>query len=283
MSMKDDIFKEISDSYKISCAFERWKDYRTRVTDYIIKYTQQGKSIAILGAGESNDIDLERLYQHMGNLTLVDKNSSAMKAALQKYNLSGKANIKLVTADFFGITDAEYKEIIGIYCQEVKRMKNMFSPMATAPKIIEKMDDLYKRINDKKIDLGVESYDYIVAIGVHSQLNGFIEHSWDIVLRATGKTNDQISKKAMEENDLFIPRFNDAIMEKTNERAFIGLELFENGRNCMVQGAEQAKLDIYSKVPEEKLLGYRDVWPLKEGVSYNMMIYNIKKNDYSIS
>lgn len=283
MSKKYDFFQELVDSYKITNAFTLWKDYRTRVTDYIIKYTEQGKSIAILGVGESNDIDLERLYNHMGTLTLVDKDDSAMKAALKKYNLSGKANINLVTADFFGITDEEYKEIIDIFCKDVKRLKKLFSPTTTANKIIKKMDDAYKRINNKEIDLGIGTYDYIVAIGVHSQLNQFIEHSWDIVLRVTGKTNDQISMKAAEENDLFIPRFNDAIMEKTNERAFIGLEQLEYGRNCNVQGAWQASLDIRKKVTNGELVAHQDVWPLKEGVSYHMMIYNIKKNDYSIS
>ncbi len=35
---KEEIFKRISNTYKITHAYDRWSDYRQRVTDYLLKY-----------------------------------------------------------------------------------------------------------------------------------------------------------------------------------------------------------------------------------------------------
>lgn len=283
VSSKDEFFQSVVNLYTIEGAWERWADYRKRVTDYIIKNTDPGKTMAILGVGESNDLDIKRLYEHIGNLTLVDKNTDSMKKAVAKYGLTDEININIVNEDFVGIADADYKDIIGICLFDLKRMKEMFSPMVTGPKVIKKLDEIYGKINMKKVNLGIAPHDYVVVIGVHSQLNGFIEHVWNIIMQVVGRRSIDYSKvveRVMQQNDLFIPRFNDAIMDATKERAFIGIEIFEEDRNgCLsgVQGAQQTALYINKHIPEEELVMYQDEWPFSENCSYHMGIFNITK------
>lgn len=271
-----DVYDIVYNSYKLNNAYEEWKEYRERITSYIIKHTTPGKSIAIFGAGESNDIDLKQLYEHLGNITLIDIREEEMQKALVKYGLVGKPNITIISKDFFGITKEEYLDVINICIQDMKRAKQFFSPLITAPKVVARMKEIYGRVNANPVDLGEEHFDYTVMIGVHSQINAFIEHAWSYFLLASGKSDEKVAKCAMEENDILMPRINEALLNLTNDIAFVGLELFENGRNCTVQGAMQAGLDMLRRIDEKEVINdvcWQDVWPLKQGVSYNMVIY----------
>ncbi|MBR6151712.1 MAG: hypothetical protein IKQ25_10555 [Lachnospiraceae bacterium] len=173
-----DIYSIVNNSYKLDNAYEEWREYRERITNFIIKHTTPGKTIAIFGVGESNDIDLKQIYDHLGYITLIDIREEEMQKALVKYGLVGKPNITTICRDFLGITKEEYLDVINICIQDMKRAKQFFSPLITAPKVVEKMKEIYDRVNSKPVELGEECFDYTVMIGVHSQINAFIEHVW---------------------------------------------------------------------------------------------------------
>lgn len=275
-----EIYDSVYNSYKLDNTFENWKEYRERVTDFIIKHTIPGKTIAIFGVGRADDIDIKRLYEHLGNITLIDIRKEDIDEAVIKYDLKDKQGVNIKYMDLLGIAKEEYLDIINICRSDMKRMKQFFSPLATAPKIVAKMHEIYDRINAERVDFGEEHFDYTVMIGVHSQLNAFIENIWRQFLLATGKTDNMVATCAQEENDILIPRINEALLNITDEISFIGLELFENGRNCTVQGAMQAGIDINRRIEEKEIVNdvcWQDVWPLKEGVSYNMVIYKAEK------
>lgn len=282
LSGREEIFQDIINGYTIKGAYEKWADYRRRITDYLIKYTIPGKTIAILGIGEANDIDLKRLYEHIGNLTLVDKNVIGMRNALNKYGLVDKPNIRVVEKDFVGITDDEYKDVVNICWKDIKRMKSMFSPMVTGAKVVNKMDELYQRVNSQDIDLGIEPHDYVVAIGIHSQLNGLIEHIWSICLQASNKVETKVTERAIRQNNVFIPRFCKAIENVAIDRLFVGLEVNEVEKQSAVQGAQQAMeyfRDTISneEIYNEKIVIYQDIWNFLDETTYEMAIFNIKK------
>ena len=282
LSGKEELFRDIVEGYTIKGAYEKWENYRQRITDYLIQYTIPGKTIAILGVGEANDIDLKRLYAHIGNLTLVDKNIAAIKNAIVKYDLVDKPNIKVVEKDFVGITDDEYKDIISICWQDLKKMKTMFSPIVTGPKVVNRMNELYEKVNSKDVDLGISPHDYIVSIGLHSQLNGFIEHIWDTFMRGTGKSYTKISERALQQNNIFIPRICTAIEDMTIDRLFVGVETLEVEKQSAVQGAQQTIQYFKDTMTEEEisnetLVIYQDVWNFTDSVTYNMAIFNRKK------
>ena len=282
LSAKEEIFQDIVKGYTIKGAFENWMEYRQRITDYLIKYTVPGQTIAILGIGEANDIDLKRLYAHIGNLTLVDKNAVGMKNALVKYDLVDKPNIRVIEKDFVGITDDDYKDVISICLQDMKRMKAMFSPMMTGTKVLRKMNELYEKVNSKDIDLGIEPHDYVVSIGLHSQLNGLIEHIWNICLQASNKYDTKVAERVIQQNNVFIPRFCRALENAAINRLFVGVETREVEKQSGVQGAQQT-IEYFNntmtddEIDNEKLVIYEDVWNFTNDVTYYMAIFNRKK------
>ncbi len=96
-----------------------------------------------------------------------------MQNALAKYGLVEKPNITVISKDFLGITKEEYLDVINICIKDMKKAKQFFSPLITAPKVVARMKEIYDRVNANPIDLGEEKFDYTVMIGVHSQINAF--------------------------------------------------------------------------------------------------------------
>lgn len=279
----EEIYQSIMDLYGNADGFERWKAYRERLTDYIISKMDSGKSVAILGVGESNDLDLQRICQHAGVVTLVDKDLESMERALQKYGLEGTSKIKLVKQDFIGITKEEYIQAIEVVRRDIVKLQNMFSPIASGPKYTKEIEKIFNGVNSREVSLGIDEHDYIISIGVHSQLFNFLEWAWSILLDVVQRKNSAykaVEKMIDEQNTLYMPRFNDALMTKTKERAFIGLEFKEVERDSFPQGALQAIRDLLKKNNDEDSVCYQDIWPYRDGLTYLMHTYVVDKDRY---
>ena len=52
--------------------FHDWAGYRDRLTEFVISCIPSGESLLILGAGKCNDLDLKKLAEHCGVITLSD-------------------------------------------------------------------------------------------------------------------------------------------------------------------------------------------------------------------
>ncbi|MCR5153720.1 MAG: hypothetical protein K6B75_02620, partial [Lachnospiraceae bacterium] len=87
-------------------------------------------------------------------------------------------------------------------------------------------------------------------------------------------------KKTAEENDVLMPRINDALLAVTKETAFIGLELFANEPDHLIQGAKQAHDDIANRIKDgvlQNVATWMDAWPFKENTTYSMLICKVEK------
>lgn len=276
------IYSELMKTYYMPESYERWREYRSRVTDYIIKYTEPGKTLAIIGAGDSNDIDLARLYGHLGNLALYDIDLESMNRALNKYNLIDKPCILVERCDLFGATKADYLDLINICLKDLKRLKKiglLWSPYNSSEKYLEKLSEIFDRVNSSETYITDKKYDYTIMIGVYSQILAFTERIWAFFLRVVNKVDNVVSNKVHAENEILMPRINDAVLDMTKERAFIGGELFEHGREIIVQGAQQGLIDIEQRIKNGELkcdTSYQDLWPHREGVVYEMLIHRVE-------
>lgn len=104
--------------------YKKWTHYRALLTDYIIekiKNNQISKTI-ILGAGNSDDIDLKKIENYTKFLTLADIDLEAIKKAYSKYKLD-KNICTLIKIDFLGLNDSKYwngfvQEIIKLSSKE---------------------------------------------------------------------------------------------------------------------------------------------------------------------
>ena len=72
------VWEELEKSTNIAGAYKRWESYRKQLTAYIIEEVEIGDTIAIIGAGECNDIDLSKLKR------IVTKSSGTVSSARRK-------------------------------------------------------------------------------------------------------------------------------------------------------------------------------------------------------
>ena len=73
--------------------FNDWAGYRAELTDYIIRKTAPGSSLLILGAGKCNDLDLQKLAEHCGSITLSDYRPETAEEAFRQYGLAPSEQI----------------------------------------------------------------------------------------------------------------------------------------------------------------------------------------------
>lgn len=266
-------------SYTLEGAYERWAEYRERITDFLTGNMEPGKTVAVFGAGQADDIDLGRLYARTGHLDLYDMDFEKLEKAISRYGLTGKPGVNARRIDLFGVTGEEYIGLIELCLADIQRMGASWTPSVTAPAYRAELRALYDRINRESIDFGGKQYDYTVMIGVHSQLNTFPERIWRLFLDLTEKDDLSIAEQVIAENHIYIPRVNQGLLEITNEKAFAGFEIEALDQPGTVQGAVQAIADIEKRLRSGGLIcdsAWMDVWPFREGKDYQMVIYQLQ-------
>ena len=88
--------------------FNDWAGYRDRLTEFVISCIPSGSSLLILGAGKCNDLDLKKLAEHCGVITLSDYRPETAEEAFRQYGLSPSENLRFAESDYVGITDEDY-------------------------------------------------------------------------------------------------------------------------------------------------------------------------------
>ena len=68
----DNLYDQLISLSHLPNAYEEWTEYRSALTAFIISSTIGGGTALIVGAGESNDLDLARLAVHFSSITLLD-------------------------------------------------------------------------------------------------------------------------------------------------------------------------------------------------------------------
>ncbi|MCR5173362.1 MAG: hypothetical protein K6C09_01855 [Oscillospiraceae bacterium] len=276
----EQIYDALMESYSIKDASERWADYRKNISDFLIANMAPGRTVAMFGAGEADDVDLARVYAHAGRLDLYDLDPGKPEKALRKYGLSGKPDVNVFQNDLFGVTKEEYIGLIELCLNDVQKAGAAWTPAMTAPRYLARIRALYDRINRREIDFGGKQYDYTIMIGVHSQLNTFLERIWSVFLDLTKQRDFSIAQQVIAENEIYIPRVNQGLLDMTREKAFVGLEVEALDQPGTIQGAVQAIADIEGRIRKEAVIcdsAWMDVWPFREGKEYQMVIYQLDK------
>jgi len=89
-----------------------WNSYgphRQRIDSILERLSDREKSLAILGAGNGNDLQLDRLIERFGRVSLLDCDSPAMARACQRLPARAAADIERIEFDVtgcFGALDA---------------------------------------------------------------------------------------------------------------------------------------------------------------------------------
>ncbi|MBE6021782.1 MAG: hypothetical protein E7231_00955 [Cellulosilyticum sp.] len=256
-------------------AYSEWKEYREDLTDYIISHLEWNQSVAIVGIGRGNDIDLEALLPYVKKLILIDKDEQALLAASKQYHLTGKSKVELISQDLLGLNAEDYRRYAERLVGELRK-KGMNTSMEVLLEVaIQEFNQLVSKM--KLISLGYKVYDVTIAIGLHSQLLSMIEWIWQVVLQTIGKQDTTLRTAIIELTPQVICAFHEQLIEATKSKLIIGCELGRKNRTGTVQGAiqgledltEQRKLGKLGRV-EETILE----WPFNRAsdIVYNMLI-----------
>lgn len=271
------VIEEIKREFKIPGAFESWAAYRKEVTDLILESGATG-SIALFGIGSANDIDLQRLRERFGRITLIDLDRESMERGLVRYGLQHCPKVELWDISLSGVTmedvAAFFETLYGQVVQSGRTLTEtafMEMSLAALEKIRRKV---YASREALRTQLPANHYDMVVSVGLHSQFWSILSYSW---LTLAGNVEAQILRHVMNHDpffealraidDVFIPLLNEVLLSM-GDRAIIAVE--EDEANP-VEGAFQSMQDIRQRYPDaqEKQLH----WPFRpeDGKSYEML------------
>lgn len=290
------IYESIKNEFRIPDAYENWSSYRETLTDIVLgehkvaNHPDVGNrsSIAILGAGPCNDIDLQRIHESYQKITLIDVDGKGMQEALLRYGLKHSPKLTVKACSLTGLTDELIERFFNrLYMYLIEKGMSLTEDdfqKRTLTEFASLESRLYKSISDFNDILPEKGFDTIIAAGLHSQLWSILSYSWHIL---AGNVSEQIfgghpinpeplHDCIKELDDERVPLLNGAILRAAKERVILASEYdMENP----VEGAWQCINDIRSGHKDynfdltERILE----WPFfpKQNKSYNMLVQDI--------
>ena len=310
------VIDEIKKEFEIPGAFESWAAYREQVTDLILASASQPDliqeaslqtsiqdversqramptsdtkatgSIALFGIGPANDIDLRRLSERFGRITLIDLDRESMERGLVRYGLQHCPKVELWDTSLSGVTmedvAAFFETLYGQVVQSVRTLTEAAFMKISLSALRQIRHKVVSSREALRANLPAEHYDMVVSVGLHSQFWSILSYSW---LTLAGNVEEQILGHVMNYDpffetlrsidDVFIPMLNE-VMLSMGDRAIIAVEEDEAHP---VEGAFQSMQDIRQRYPDvqEKRLH----WPFRpeEGKSYEMLFQIIGQTE----
>lgn len=279
------VIDEIKKEFEIPGAFESWAFYREEVTDLILGTASTG-SIALLGIGPANDIDLRRLSERFESITLIDLDREGMERGLVRYGLQHCPRVHLWSASLSGVTMEDVAAFFETLYDQVVRRGRALTESAFMEMSQAALEQIRRKVITTRVTLQEklpkEHYDMVVSVGLHSQFWSILSYSW---LTLAGNVEEQILGHAMNHDpffealraidDQFIPVLN-KVMLSMGDRAIIAVEEDEAHP---VEGAFQSMQDIRRRYPDVK--EQRLHWPFRpeEGKSYEMVFQIIGQTE----
>lgn len=285
--------------------FNDWAGYRERLTEFVISCIPSGASLLILGAGKCNDLDLKKLADHCGTITLSDYRPETAEEAFRQYGLSPSENLKFAASDYVGITEGDYLQYTDLLLKTMEKLssdQDNQSNIQNRGDVLEKiagpelsalrecLEQIYQNNEGYEIDLGEKDFDYAVVTGVHSQLNNSFRGLFQYVrkniedrggeIKFLDNLNTAIFQTTRKHTKDLVTRFNDAIFDAVREGLIYGYE-----KNIIytpdgakepvigtVDGARQAG-EAIADFPAEKSLDC--IWPLsrRRGIKFTMSVH----------
>ncbi len=271
------VIDEIKKEFEIPGAFESWAEYRASVTDLILASASTG-SIALFGIGPANDIDLRRLSDRFGRITLIDLDRESMERGLVRYGLQHCPKVELWDTSLSGVTMEDVAAFFETLYGQVVQSGRTLTEAAFMKMSLSALRQIRRKVVSSRealrAKLPAEHYDMVVSVGLHSQFWSILSYSW---LTLAGNVEEQLLGHAMNHDpffealraidDAFIPMLNEVLLSM-GDRAIIAVEEDEAHP---VEGAFQSMQDIRQRYPEvqEKRLH----WPFRpeDGKSYEML------------
>ena len=299
------IYDQIKQKFILPNAYNDWSGYRKKVTGMILEGVsrqivgykavkdgiaktkmlplyKKGLSVAIIGAGSCNDIDLVEIVQHFDKVTLIDVDGDSMSKAIEWMPEMFKEKLTLCTESITGITDNDLKRFCDNLMEKVSAHENDITQEMYITFLNEELHILESELynNDEELQdkiLPLAGYDVVVCLGVHSQLMAVLSYMIKVFTYNVSEQLfqgeyiflDNVMDRVKGMNNQVIPVVNSAILKCSREKAIFGCEYDEKNP---VEGAYQCINDIRSR--NLKVLETHLHWNFNPGqnIEYDMLI-----------
>lgn len=166
------VYADLKEKFILPNAFDDWREFRTRLTDSVIRHKDcKAESLAVIGAGRCNDIDLERLWPGFQKITLIDIDAEAMEEAVKRLPTAGISRVEILPLSLTGIGEKDFTQC----CDSI-----YFAVRSAGRRLTtEKYDEIIRReieslemmlISSEDLASRLPACDMILYNGVCSQL-----------------------------------------------------------------------------------------------------------------
>ena len=270
-----EIFRQLKEKFIMKNAREDWKDYREALTALVNEFA--GESIAVIGAGRCNDIELAEL--RFDRITLIDVDAAAMREAVNDLPAEIRGKINLTETSLTGITEQDMEA----FCRQILDFLSERGRDLSADTFDAVLNNALDRLFEKALLAGQmltdaipkAHYDVILCNGVCSQLFSMVlffvrsvAHSVASVLPDAIKIAERVEKRLSGMNERLIPDITGTIAAGAKKAAIYGNE---DPENAPVEGAHQSIRFLRETYePEERILQWN--FNAAEQVKYRMRI-----------
>ena len=282
-------FRRIRESFRVPDAFSLWEEYREQLTDCVLggrravpgQRVPEGnspagdadRSLAVLGAGAMNDLDLRRLAAQFQPVCLIDSDLSSLEEGLRRYGLEDSARtagrgqsggipgtgtaggeIRLLRGSLTGITEADAEDFFrALYTRSVRsaRAGRLTSErfLADSLELLSALEQrLFRTAEAFLVLLPPGGFDTVVCAGLHSQLFSLLTLSWQVL---AGSLSEQVFRGPVPAEPVLqrvkvwnaglIPLLDRAVLRTARRRVLFG---FEHDPASPVEGAFQGLQDV---------------------------------------
>lgn len=287
------LYEKLHETEYVKGAYERWRDYRACLTEYVLGCLEKTSRLAIVGAGCCNDFDLSLLISMGHEITLVDYDKRAMEQGLACQHI--EQGVKLVEMDLFPVRLGGYHGLEDLL-------------WSNAPYV--QVRDYLEHVVGQALQSNwrlPEQYDMVLAVGLHSQLVvafitlmqeyqrlGRIRWSREELLlyqKLISAINQQLAEQLHDNLSVSASRFlygcEYASFQKNDALLYEVKDLFEQGRADLVaklkisrvEGAFQLEQMLGRELMSEKLILEKAayfIWPFLEEKHYLLTGYVCK-------
>ena len=310
------LFQEIKKGFSIPDAYENWSAYRETLTNYLIKETDKIEidlsdlsgelnkgylqteslpTLAIVGAGGLNDIDVRMLLPHFSKISLLDMDMETVKNALYREGIEHDERIEVVSFTLNGLEESNYESFTRKLEDYVREARDDISSESFGRYAMEIVDEQITSAFFNLESRLPDNYDYVWCMGVHSQLycmyayifKAFLVNLKGTVFETIDWAEELFTRFLFQKASLMIPMVNDRLLHSCKEQLYVGCEwdlLLESQTEYIcgdyplnaVEGAYQTICDFRdrSELQSESMI----MWPFdaENNRNYLMLIQKIK-------
>ena len=271
------LYDDLLELQIIPDAYAAWKDYRTRLTGFILAQTESGTEALIVGAGPSNDFDLNALCRHFSKLTLLDRDPDTMMRGLERQGI-GLEQTERICADLLGVPEKAYRELADRMLERIR--EEVRRPMPDGEKVerilLEQFQKAFLHRCPSPLMREKHLADYVICCGVHSQLLTVFLQMISVYRRYVPIRTEMAEQMIRGWIPDAVDALDSALLGWARKGLTVGLEERRVGMEGGIEGAFQARQDLLERgcrIREEAFLD----WPFDpaQGKTYRMRIMQI--------